>query len=235
VTTPQLIANVANGTAPLVVNSQTLVANLNANLLNGYSQATANTANTIALRNADGNLSANYFIGNGAFLTGIDTSLISNGTSNVKVYNNGNVAISVAGTTNVAVVTSSAFDIAGNLTANTVTSNSLITLGTTNIRPGSVTTSSISANQAISTVSVTGIVGVEWLVRGVDSSGAKYSVAIVTAVTDGTNVDYSTFGTVALGGTTGTLAVNVTGGNIELQVTPSSSNSTVWTTQYRYI
>jgi hypothetical protein len=235
VTAPQLIANVANGTAPLVVNSQTLVANLNANLLNGYSQATANTANTIALRNADGNLSANYFIGNGAFLTGIDTSLISNGTSNVKVYNNGNVAISVAGTTNVAVATSSAFNIAGNLTANTVTSNSLITLGTTNIRPGSVTTSSISANQAISTVSVTGIVGVEWLVRGVDSSGAKYSVAIVTAVTDGTNVDYSTFGTVALGGTTGTLAVNVTGGNIELQVTPSSSNSTVWTTQYRYI
>ena len=235
ITTPQVIANVANGTAPLVVNSQTLVANLNANLLNGYSQTTANTANTIALRNADGNLSANYFIGNGAFLTGIDTSLISNGTSNVKVYNNGNVAISVAGTTNVAVVSSSAFELAGALTANSLAANNFVTIGNTSIRPGSVTTSSISANQAISTVSVSGIVGVEWLVRGVDSTGAKYSVAIVTAVTDGSNVDYSTFGGVALGGSTGTLAVNISGGNIELQVTPSSSNSTVWTTQYRLI
>jgi hypothetical protein len=203
--------------------------------LNGYTQTTANTANTIALRNADGNLSANYFIGNGAFLTGIDTSLISNGTSNVKVYNNGNVAISVAGTTNVAVVTSSAFNLAGNLTANSLAANTVVTVGNTSIRPGAVTTSSISANQAISTVSVSGIVGVEWLVRGVDSTGAKYSVAIVTAVTDGSNVDYSTFGGVTLGGSTGTLAVNISGGNIELQVTPSSSNSTVWTTQYRLI
>ena len=80
----QLEANVANGTAPLIVNSQTLVANLNADLLDGYNTATSNTANTVAVRDTNGNLSANYFIGNGAFLTGIDTSLLSNGNSNVK-------------------------------------------------------------------------------------------------------------------------------------------------------
>jgi len=81
--------------------------------------------------------------------------------------------------------------------------------------------------------------GVEYLVKGIDSTGTKYSVATVVAVTNGTTSDYSTFATVNLGGSTGTLAVNITtsGGNsnIALQVTPASSNSTVWTTQYRVI
>jgi hypothetical protein len=44
---------------------------------------------------------ANYFIGNGAFLTGIDTSQIVNGNSNVKVYANANVTISAIGNANV--------------------------------------------------------------------------------------------------------------------------------------
>jgi hypothetical protein len=60
-------------------------------------------------------------------------------------------------------------------------------------------------------------------------------MAMVTAVTDGTSVDYSTFGTVNLGASTGSLAVNISGSNVELQVTPSSSNSTTWVTQYRTI
>jgi hypothetical protein len=47
---------------------------------------------------AIGNVSGTYFIGNGALLTGIDTTLISNGASNVKVESaNGNVTINVAG------------------------------------------------------------------------------------------------------------------------------------------
>jgi hypothetical protein len=57
----------------------------------------------------------------------------------------------------------------------------------------------------------------------------------VQAVTNGTDVDYTIFGGVNLGTTTGSLAVNISGSNIALQVTPASSNSTVWTTQYRLI
>jgi hypothetical protein len=72
-------------------------------------------------------------------------------------------------------------------------------------------------------------------VKGEDTTGSKYSVATVVAVTDGANVDYSTFATVNLGGTTGSLSVGITGSNIELRVTPSSSNSTVWTTQFRLV
>lgn len=207
-------------------------------MLNGYTQDSANTANTIALRNADGNLSANYFIGNGAFLTGIDTSLIKNGNSNVTVLANGNVTVTVAGTANTAVFSTTGLDLSGNLLANVVKANTLVEVGNTAIRQATVTTTSVTANQAISKVAVSGITGVEWLVRGVDSTGQKYSVATVIAVTNGVDaVDYAVFGTVNLGSSTGTLAVNLTDGNanISLQVTPSSTASTVWVTQYRTI
>jgi hypothetical protein len=105
----------------------------------------------------------------------------------------------------------------------------------TGISWGSVTTSAITANQTIAQFSVTGVTGVEFLVKAVDATGSKYSVATVQAVTNGSDVDYTIFGGVNLGTTTGSLAVNISGSNIALQVTPSSSNSTVWTTQYRLI
>jgi hypothetical protein len=130
VTAPQLISNTSTGTAPFVVSSTTLVSNLNADLLDGYNSAVANTANTVAVRNADGNISANYFVGNGAFLTGIDTSLIANGNSNVSVAANGNVTVSVAGNAGVAVFTGTGVNVAGtlNATAN-VTGANLVTAG----------------------------------------------------------------------------------------------------------
>jgi hypothetical protein len=117
-------------------------------------------------------------------------------------------------------------------TANIATS---VTLGNTAINWGTLTSNTITANQTIATLSVTGVTGIEFLVKGIDSGGAKYSIATVQAVTDGTDVDFSTFGGVQLGGYTGSLAVNIDGSNISLQVTPASSNSTVWTTQYRII
>jgi UDP:flavonoid glycosyltransferase YjiC (YdhE family) len=59
---------------------------------------TANTASTIALRDGNGNLNANFFVGNGSQLTGIIASAgaaITNGNSNVTVTANSNVTISV--------------------------------------------------------------------------------------------------------------------------------------------
>jgi hypothetical protein len=124
---------------------------------------------------------------------------------------------------------------ANNFSANTLSANTSVDIGTTQIVFGNVTTTATTANQTIASATISGVTGIEWIVKGYDSSGSKYSMAIVTAVTDGTSADYSTFGTVNLGSTTGSLAVNVVGSNIELQVTPSSSNSTVWVTQYRTI
>jgi hypothetical protein len=121
------------------------------------------------------------------------------------------------------------------LQSDNLTANLSVFVGNTTISWGTVTTTTINANQTIKSVSVSGVTGIEFLVKGIDSTGSKYSVATVTAVTDGSNVDYATFGTVNLGGQTGALAVNVVSGNVALQVTPASSNSTVWTTQVRFI
>ena len=137
-------------------------------------------------------------------------------------------------------------DASGNLTiggnisadsysANTFNANVAVNVGNTSIEWGTVTTTSITANQAIAQAPYSGVTGVDFLIKGEDSTGSKFSVAHIIAVTDGGNVDYSTYGTVFLGGTTGTLSVAISGSNIVLQVTPSSSNSTVWTTQYRLV
>jgi hypothetical protein len=140
--------------------------------------------------------------------------------------NNGNTIFPAAATVSL-----------GNLaTANTVTVNNNLNVGPlTQIAYGNVTTAAITANQTIASLSATGVSGVEFLVKGIDSAGSKYSIATVQAVTDGANVEYSVFGTVQLGGFTGSLAVNIAGSNVALQVTPASSNSTVWVTQVRTI
>gem|GEM_PF-4622449 len=54
--TGQIISLVSTGTAPLVIGSTTKVTNLNADLLDGYSSSSENTANTIALRDSSGDL-----------------------------------------------------------------------------------------------------------------------------------------------------------------------------------
>ena len=401
VTAPQFISNVANGTAPFLITSTTIVANLNADQIDGFDTAVTATANTVAVRDTNGNISGNFFIGNGSQLTGLTATRISNGTSNVELSTiNGNVTIGVSGNANILVVTGTGANITGTLgvssnanvgnlgtaqvlatanvtapqlisniatgtapfvvtsttqvanlsvaTAGTATSataatnaaallqntstattvyptfstssangnsqavintsisanlgNASITattfvgalsgaattagtvttaaqpnitsvgtltslsvtgnvtggnisatngnlttanisgnviLGNTSVTTAiswaSATTTSITANQTIASFSVSSVTGIEFLVKGTDAAGSKYSVSKVIAVSNGTSVDYSTFGTVNLGGFTGSLAVNIVGGFVRLQVTPASSNSTVWTTQYRFV
>ena len=120
-TAGQLVSSVATGTAPLSVTSTTLVTNLNADLLDGLNSASANTASTIAARDSSGNLSANFFIGNGSQLTGITASQVSgiaNGNSNVNIpAANGNVNISAVGNANILVVTGTGVNVAGTLDA----------------------------------------------------------------------------------------------------------------------
>lgn len=175
----------------------------------------------------------------------ISTSQLANGNSNITVYNNGNVTVSSNGVANIlnidGVSANPTVRITGNANlsgtlnvGNTTVANLLI--GNTTVRANTVTTTSTSANQTIVTFSTTGVRGAIFDVKGEESGGGKYSIATVYCVHDSTgNVDYSVVGTVTLGGSTGSLAVNVVGSNIFLGVTPTSSNSTVWTTQYRTI
>lgn len=60
----QLKSTIATGTAPLTVVSTTKVANLNADLLEGYHGSTTQAANTVVLRNSSGYIYANYINSN---------------------------------------------------------------------------------------------------------------------------------------------------------------------------
>lgn len=69
---------------------------------------------------ATGNITANYYFGNGAYLTGIDATSIQNGNSNVKVYANANVEISAYGNANIVTITGTGANVTGtfNVTGN---------------------------------------------------------------------------------------------------------------------
>ena len=224
-----LTANFAN------IASNVTTSNLTVNL--ELSGNTANFSGNIVSLNANlGNLAqANFF-----------TGTLINGSSNIAIPTaNGNINLTAGGNTSL-VVTATGANIVGNLgvsgnfsvgnlEANTLVANTAVEVGDTTISFGTTTTTSITANQTIATYNVTGVTGLEFIVKGIDSTGTKYSMATVQAVTDGSSVDYATFSTVNLGGLTGALAVNIVSGNVALQVTPASSNSTVWVTQVRFI
>jgi filamentous hemagglutinin len=254
----ELTGNTANFTGNVQVNNLDVNLQLDGNTANftgNISAANAALGNlvtanyvNVASNTITSNLTVNLELaGNTAnFSTSVQTPLINNGNSNIGITANGNIAISSAGTTNVFVVSSGGANITGDLgvsgnfsvgslTATNLKANSNVEIGNTTITWGTITTTAVTANQTIAQFPVSGFAGIQFLVRGVDSTGSKYSVATVQAVTDGANVDYAIYGGVGLGGTTGTLAVNISGSNIALQVTPSSSNSTVWTTQYKLV
>ncbi len=220
----------------------------------GYANISGNANITGNL--VSGNSSTTTAIITTGNITTINSGLLQNGNSNIAITSNGNITTTVASNSTMVVTGTGAnitgyANITGNLTSGNANLGNLATANTvsvTNVNVGNsiitsqtTTTLSTSANQTIATFTVTGtsVVGVEFFVKGDEAAGLKYSVAMVQAVTDGVDVDYAIYGGVRLGGTTGSLAVNMTsaGGNtnINLQVTPSSSNSTVWTTQIRLV
>jgi hypothetical protein len=78
---------------------------------------------------ASGNITGNYFIGNGSQLTGIVADVsnkIANGTSNIFVYNNSNIAVTVGNVANTVVFTQTGVNIAGNVRANVITANTFV-------------------------------------------------------------------------------------------------------------
>lgn len=91
ITASRFISNVATGTAPFVVSSNTLVSNLNADLLDGSTTASAATANTIVLRDANANIAANNI--SGTLATAAQPNITSVGTlGNLSVSGNANIS-----------------------------------------------------------------------------------------------------------------------------------------------
>lgn len=124
--------------------SQILNANSNVKIadINGpVTVSVAGTANVATFRangiSVNGNVTAslgNYFIGNGALLTGIQTNTdrIFNGNSNVTIgSSNGNATISVGGISNVVVVSQTGLTAVGNVTGGNLRATGNIYIGNT--------------------------------------------------------------------------------------------------------
>ena len=165
----------------------------------------AATANAVAGANVTGQV-ANALV-SGTVYTAAQPNVTSVGTL---------TSVEVSGTAN----------IAGNVN---VGANEISTLAA-----ATVTTTSTS-QQAIASFAVSGVNGVEFLVKGIDATSGNVSVASVLSVTDGSTVDFVTYGQSFLTGSAGVLAVGLNGADLELLVTPAATDSTVWTTQYRFI
>lgn len=218
-----------------------LQVNGNANVT-GTLQANVLQASGILYPTLDGQ-PGQVLMTNGAGTIGFGTPVtdtLSKGTSNLSVRND-YVTVSANGVANVVTITNNGVDMLGNVTvtgdvtSNNVSANTNISLGITNISWASYTSNDVSPSQVIVSVPSNGIRGVEFFVKGEEVSGTKYSVETLSAVHNGTAVDFSKYGAVTLGGYMGRLAVLFDNGSINLVVSPASSNSIVWTTQYRTI
>jgi cytoskeletal protein CcmA (bactofilin family) len=250
----ELSGNTANFSGNVVIANLHVNTTLSGNVANFSGNLTAANANlgnliianfaNIASNITTSNLTVNLQLdGNTANFTGNIIALNAN-LGNLVTANYGNFANdlvvqgNIANANNISVtnlINGNTANFSGNIVSPTFSANTSVVIANTTITTGTLTTSSISANQTIASFNITGVTGIEYLVKGIDSTGSKYSVATVLAVTDGTNADYAIYGSSQLGGYTGSLAVNVVGSTVRLQVTPASSNSTVWTTQYRLI
>ena len=196
VTAPIFISNIATGTAPLVVSSTTRVANLNVDYLDGYQPSSSATANTVVVRNTDGNITGNFFIGNGSQLSGLPSGTgITNGNSNVSIPSaNGNVNISAVGVANVLVVTGTGINVTGNANVGN--------LGTAQV----LATANITAPQLISNVAT----GTAPLVVSSTTQVANLNVATAGTVTTNAQPNITSVGTLSSLAVTG----NITSGNV---------------------
>ena len=176
--------------------------------------------------------------------TTIKTNSLINGSSNIVVVNDGNINLTANAVTSLIVtktganvvgnLTISGSLIAGNIKLNDISSNT-VSIGNSSIGAFTVTTTDVTPGQVLAEVSSITNRAVEFFVKGEEVAGGKYSVATVVAVHNGTDIAYDVYGTLNIGGYTGSLGVNNAGGKIKLTVTPATSDSTVWTTQYKTI
>ena len=196
-TTGRFISNLVTGSAPFIVSSNTLVANLNANLLQGHSVDSANTANTIVLRDSNNNFSANT----------ITSNLTGNATTAGTVVTNAQPNITSVGTLTSLSITGSVISGNANL-GNAVTANFFIGSGNnlSNIQAGNI--NGIVANAFYAD----------------DAGNAQNATAATHAVTSNTVVD-SAQPNITSVGTLTSLSVtgNINSGNATLGNTATAN------------
>jgi hypothetical protein len=191
-----------------------------------------------ALVSVTGNVTANYFLGNGALLTGISGgggSNISNGTSNITVLGaNANISVGISGVGNVAVFTPTGLSVTSNVTGgNVLTSGVVSATGNifgNNFIAGSGTGGNLTGANVISAniFSASGNVyaGNVTATGNVQGNYILGNGALLTGVTTSSNTIFSGNSNVAIGSANANVTVSVsTIGNVAV-FTPTGLNVT---------
>ena len=200
-----------------------------------------NALTTTGTVSATGNITANYFIGNGSQLTGITVAAtfpVANGTSNVNAAVNANVTIGVGGTANVAVFATTGEYVAGIVSAsgNVIGANILtggLMSSTGNAIHGNVLTAGlISATSTIT--SAANITGANILTAGLMSStgnaihGNVLTAGLVSATGNITTGGYF------LGIFAGSISGNVTAPGTNTQVVYNNSGNLAGSSNFTF-
>ena len=171
---------------------------------------TASNVNVTGEIVAVGNVTGNYILGNGALLTGVITSVanINSGTSNITVVSpGGNITVGIAGTSNVAVFSSTGQNITGYLT----TSGNIT--GLNFIGNGSTLTNLTGAN-------VTGTVANATYATSAGSATSATSATTAGTVTTAAQPNITSVGTLS----SLTVSGNITAGNLTGATLVSATN-----------
>jgi hypothetical protein len=110
-----------------------------------------------------------------------------------------------------------------------------VSIGTTALYSATANTATV-ASTVIASVVATTCRAVDFFVKGEDTAGEKYTVATITAIHYGSDVDFTVHSKLHAGtGAAGSFTVELVGGSIQLKATATSTTNTVWTTQIRTI
>lgn len=209
-----LLYPIADGAAP-ATNEVTVLKTNGANTL-GFS-----TIHTDRIANANSSV----------FVNTSNVTVTANGISAFKVIETGaNVTGILNASTSVDTPT---------VNASTEVSTPKVTIGDTAVYAQTFTTTDI-ASATLVAVDVTNCRAIEFFVKGEDTVNGKYTVATITAIHNGLDVmsthNKLNFSDLAQAGTFAVEFLVVDSvDTVQLKVIPSSSDNTVWTTQFRTI
>lgn len=193
---------------PLIANPVgNLITELPAN--NNLNLANSSIINAVSVQSV-GNITGNYFIGNGSLLTGIDATSIQNGTSNVRVVSaGGNVAVGINGTSNVVVTANTGVYVTGLVSATGQVTGSQFNgsgAGLSSI-PGANVTGTVPAATVAATVTTAAQ-------PNITSVGTLTSLAVTGNITGGNILTSGTAG-------------NITGANVIIATTLSATSNVI--------
>ena len=206
ITGTNVTGTVANATYATTAGSATTAGTVTTN-----AQPNITSVGTLTSLAVTGNITANYFIGNGSQLTGLSTSSLANGNSNVNIPTaNGNINLTAGGNVTL-VVTSTGANVAGyaNITG-------ALTVGA-NITSGSGTGGNITGANLVSANYFTGTLTTA-AQPNITSVGTLTSLTVnglITALTSAT--------------TTGTTITPTAGSTNQYNVTALASAATIAT------